>query len=150
MKKYIYLTFISVFCFILGFLSFSFLENFVYRSFIKYNLTNSQMNTMFLYTLAFAIICGISPIMINSIWRKTKVKKSKPKIISILLLLLAIVIFVAIRYSLIASELDFQKSHGFSTLINVEDLNLPLNIFLGEILGLLVMYVFLKKINSQK
>lgn len=150
MKKYIYLTFISVLCFILGFLSFSFLENFVYRSFIKYNLTNSQMNTMFLYTLAFAIICGISPIMINSIWRKTKVEKSKPKVISILLLLLAIVIFVAIRYSLIASELDFQKSHGFSTLINVEDLNLPLNIFLGEILGLLVMYVFLKRINSQK
>ncbi|WP_348825722.1 hypothetical protein [Flavobacterium aestuarii] len=150
MRKYIYLAFISILCFILGFLSFSYIENFALESFKSYNLSFSQMNTQFMHTLEFAIICGISPIVTNIIWKETKTEKSNSKIISVILLLLIIVTFVAIRFSLLKSELDSQKTLGFSTLITMEDLKFPRNILFGEILGLTIVYVFLKITKSKE
>jgi len=63
---------------------------------------------------------------------------------------LTILVFIAVRYLLLKSELDTQKSFEFSNLITVEELNFPLNIFIGEILGLLVVYAFLKKTKSKE
>ncbi|MCS3556175.1 MULTISPECIES: hypothetical protein [unclassified Sphingobacterium] len=149
MKNIIYLIFLSILCFAIGFLSFSSIETYMLKVFKNYDLTYSHLNTQFLHKLAFSFICSILPIGINTVWRTTSTEKGASKFISLLLFYLTIGVFFLTRYSILKTALLSQEESGSLISISFENLNFPLYIFIAEILGFVVMYLFLKYNKSK-
>ncbi len=130
MRKYLFLTIISIILFALGLKFYIEIQDSILDT---QNLAYSKIDTQFFHSLEFGILCGVLPFIINMVWEKMEVKKPSVKIVSIFIFLIPISVF-AIARSLM-SKSDFQT---------VESINLPIYFIAGSTIGLFAMFMFLK------
>jgi hypothetical protein len=130
MRKYLFLTIISIALFALAFKFYIEFQDSVLGT---ANLVYSKMETQFFHSLEFAILCAGLPFIINRIWKITRVEKLTLKIGSIFIFLITVSTFIIARSSMPKS--DFQT---------IENINLPIYIVAGSIIGFIAMFIFLK------
>ena len=149
MKKYIYLTLISIIFFAVGFYSFQDIEYTILGSLKTLNLEHADMTSILWRSLEFALICGIIPIVFVLIWKKNNIQAYKPKVISVVMFLVTTITFLIIRNIFLQSKNQSLKSElgntGISIITNADSLHIPLYIFLGSVLGFIFAFFYLKK-----
>ena len=138
MKKLIYLIIYSLLLFVLGFVNYNDIQNFILQ---KSSFTYVNMNTQFFDSLKFAILCGITPFIFNKIWNKTK--NLKLKLLSVFIFLLSIATYVFIITFMSNSNSTIEKVQ-IDNSSNVDSLNLPLHFLLAQIIGFVIIYLVLK------
>jgi hypothetical protein len=149
MKKYIYLTLISIIFFVTGFYSFDSLRNILIVHLKDLHPVNYSMTSIVSDSLEFGINCGIVPFVFVFIWKKNNIQAYKPKVISVFIFLVTVIAFMTIRDYILLFKNESMKSYfaqpGTSISTNADSLHIPLYIFLGSVLGFIFAFFYLKK-----
>ena len=143
MKKNIYLIIIAIILFLSGFVNYTNLQNIIIENLKQYSFTYNEMNTQLFDSLKFGFLCGITPIILNIFWNKTKTEKFSLKLLSMFVFLTVIVTYFIIKMSILKSKLEIDKIE-MKTSLSIESLNLPLHFLLAQLIGFLIIYFILK------
>ena len=143
MKKNIYLIVIATILFLSGFVNYTNLQNIIIENLKQYSFTYNQMNTQLFDSLKFGFLCGITPIILNIFWNKTKPEKFSLKLLSMFVFLAVIVIYFIVKMSILKSKIEIDKIE-MKTSLSIESLNLPLHFLLAQLIGFLIIYLILK------
>ncbi len=147
MRKKIYLLIISVILFSSGFVNYYVIQSLIVDHFSKVSFAYEKVGTQFFDSLVFGIICGIIPIVLTILWSKTFTEKKSLKFISLLVLIIVIALYNIARIEVLKSKYDSNTNSKITSSISFENINIPLHIFLGELLGFLIIYIVLKRIK---
>lgn len=143
MKKNIYLIVIALLLFSSGFVNFVNIQNSILENLKNCSFAYNEMNTQLFDSLKFGILCGITPIVLNVLWNKTKTEKLKLKLLSMFVFITVIGSYIVIKISILNSKNDIEKLEIKNTL-SIESLNLTLHFFLAQIIGFFIMYLIFR------
>lgn len=148
MKKNIYLIVITIILFLVGFVNYTNVQNIIIENLKQYSFTYSELNTQLFDSLKFGFLCGITPIIFNIFWNKTKTEKFSLKLLSMFVFLTVIVTYLFIKISILNLKIEIPKIENdkivMKTSLSIESLNLPLHFLLAQIIGYLMIYLILK------
>ncbi|MEC4049643.1 hypothetical protein OX284_009405 [Flavobacterium sp. SUN046] len=143
MKKNIYLIIIAIILFLSGFVNYTNLQNIIIENLKQYSFTYNEMNIQLFDSLKFGFLCGITPIILNIFWNKTKTEKFSLKLLSMFVFLTVIVTYFIVKMSILKSKIEIDKIE-MKTSSSIESLNLPLHFLLAQLIGFLIIYFILK------
>jgi hypothetical protein len=148
MKKNIYLIVIVTILFLSGFINYTNLQNIIIENLKQYSFTYNEMNTQLFDSLKFGLLCGITPIILNIFWNKTKTEKFSLKLLSMFVFITVIVTYFIVKISILKSKIETPKIEidkiEMKTSLSIESLNLPLHFLLAQLIGFLIIYLILK------